>query len=78
MKSLTQVFLAIPLMFILWLSVVAQARVLQPTSVTLLYSQNSFVISNSERVNASGSKQRAFDASLGRIPPSIPNPTQNK
>lgn len=73
-KSLTAVFLVILLMFSLWLSVVAQSRVLPSPSS----SQNALLSSNSERVKPAGSKQPAIAASLKRIPPSIPNPTQNK
>ncbi|PON59723.1 hypothetical protein PanWU01x14_157800 [Parasponia andersonii] len=76
MKSLTAFLYTISLMLSIWLGVMAQARVLPPPSLSS--SKKAPLNSDSERLRPTASKQPAIAASLRRIPPSIPNPTQNK
>ncbi|GMN59266.1 hypothetical protein TIFTF001_028378 [Ficus carica] len=77
-ESLTMASLVILLMFSLWLSVVAQARVLPSTSSSFVWpssSQKALPSLNSESVKP---KETSVAASLRKIPPSTANPTQNK
>ncbi|KAM6584438.1 hypothetical protein CsatB_011440 [Cannabis sativa] len=75
MKLLTAVVFAITLMLSLWLCIMAQARVTPSSSYSSLKLTLNF---NSQRLMATKSKQPAIAASFRTIPPSIPNPTQNK